>query len=55
MSRRCLNDWFDSARHWDADGIPPSAVSDTDTLLLGYLDGHSGDENLDIGQPNGAL
>ena len=35
---------------WDTDEIPPSAADSTGTLLLGYFDGHSRGENLDIGQ-----
>lgn len=32
---------------WDASHIPPSAENDTGTLLLGYLNEYSDNENLD--------
>jgi len=36
---------------WDTDGIPPSAADNTGTLLLGYFEGSSEGENLDIDHP----
>jgi len=36
---------------WDASNIPPSAANDTGTLILGYLDGYSDNENLDTRHP----
>jgi len=35
---------------WDTSQIPPHAASNTGTLLLGYFDGHTRNENLDVGQ-----
>ena len=37
---------------WDASHIPPFATNDTGTLLLGYLDGYSDNENLDTRKPD---
>ena len=39
---------------WDTNEIPPSAANNTGTLILGYFDGHSSGENLDMGQSNGS-
>jgi hypothetical protein len=38
---------------WDTNEVPPYAVNNTGTLLLGYFDGDSPSENLDTSQsPN---
>jgi len=36
---------------WATDEIPPSSANSTGTLLLGYFDGYSQGENLDIEHP----
>jgi hypothetical protein len=38
---------------WDTHAIPPSAKSNTGTLLLGYFDGDDHAENLDTCQLDG--
>lgn len=37
---------------WDATHIPPSAVNDTGTLFLGYLNENSDNEHLDTRKPD---
>ena len=40
---------------WDTDEIPPSAIDNTGTLLLGYFDPDGEGENLDTCQLDGVL